>query len=616
MLSDSQSAVGQPPPASKVNEDTVSDNSPRRFDAWLFLSRLVGPPGEVILGQLVLQGAAWGFYAALWRREFISVPLSASLQVAQYKPVVWACTLASTILASRSTFLFSWSVRQMIALRLQKDGMTFATFAWGTRLASGSPSRERREWNWIMLSLIVAALTGAQTSGWSTLLTPLFTSHDTRITAQELDLSNPLLERMFTSGAVDFCNLVSLSVSQTGSGFAALNGFLDFPTSLTFMDDAFNTPTAGILPLSFVDVNATPWFGNGSVSTLPGTLSAPSTGFHNGLAWTSTLYQQGFTAEVSCSFENLTSHTTPSLIIQTTNCTDDSSPSHVSMSSNCVVPEGSELGGTLLNFTSLDTFIGPGRGYIAMIACGGSNTNYSLIFHGSGLYEFMQTTVCSVTPRIPTVKVGYTYDISNDFARTIDTMAFPGGISDIGGPASISAVTTIYNMMLFAQASSNNAVGDQLESVPIDDVMFMVEKEIYLGAVAELSGTEFRACLSVTNGTFVNGVPRNMSIPSSGILHTEFFGWEFSWTTGLTLIPGLLVAVATIYLGLCTVRDRVVNPRPDQPFNIDNSLNLLSASAAGGIDHVFAGTTEEDVKASRFYLGTFRGRKPVFVTEL
>lgn len=38
-------------------------------------------------------------------------------------------------------------------------------------------------------------------------------------------------------------------------------------------------------------------------------------------------------------------------------------------------------------------------------------------------------------------------------------------ILEAGGPAGISAVTTIYNMMKFSQTSLSNVVGDQLSSL-------------------------------------------------------------------------------------------------------------------------------------------------------
>ncbi|KAJ7052289.1 hypothetical protein C8F01DRAFT_627023 [Mycena amicta] len=623
MLSDSQSAVGQPPSSSKVDEDTINEPDPhsrKRFDTRAFLSRLVGAPGIIILGQLVLQGLAWGFYGALWRKGLISVSSFWLLQVIRYKPVAWACTLASTILAFCSTYLFSSGVRQVTTLRLRREGMSFATFLWSAKIASSSYSFDRKQKKWILLSFAVVALTSVQTSGWNTLLAPTYASYDTGIAGRELDLANPLLKSMFSIGALDSCvfnssNLVALSVGETTSGFAALNGYLGFPTSSTFMDNAFNTSTAGILPLAFVDVDASPWFGNTSksVTTLPASLSAPSIGFHNGLAWTSTMYQQGFTADVSCKSQDLTPDTTPSLIIDTINGTDSSLPSFVNMSSNCVAPEGSDPRFPV-NITSTNTFLGEGHGYVLMIACGGSDTNYSLIFRGSGLYGYLQTIVCEVTPRIPNVKVDYTYNV----APNIDTTTLSGGASDIGGPAAIAAVTMIYNMLLFSQALFSNAMGDQITSAlttGYDEISVLSAMEKYVGGVAEYAGTVLRACLSVTNGTFVNGVPENMSIPSNGTLHTEFFGWEPSFPTGLALVPGTLVALATIFLVLRAVWGHAVDPLPNQPFDLDNTMHLVSASAAGGLSGVFTGTAEEDIKAAsnvHIVVGDFGGRESAF----
>jgi hypothetical protein len=251
-----------------------------------------------------------------------------------------------------------------------------------------------------------------------------------------------------------------------------------------------------------------------------------------------------------------------------------------------------------------------------MIACGGSTINYSLILHGSGLYDFMKTMVCTVTPRIPIVRVGYTYNLPSII---IDTATFLAGASDIGGPAAISSVTTIYNMLSFSQALSSNIVGDQLNSaVTTDDELDVpLATSVYLGGVAEYAGTVFRACLSVTKGTFVDGVPRNMSVPSSGKLYTQFYGWEPSFPTGLALIPGLLVAFTTICLVLRAVWDHVADPQSREPFDPADTMHVVSASAVGGVKHLFTGAGEKEISAAsdvHILLGSFE-QKPAFITE-
>jgi hypothetical protein len=118
--------------------------------------------------------------------------------------------------------------------------------------------------------------------------------------------------------------------------------------------------------------------------------------------------------------------------------------------------------------------------------------------------------VCSFTPMITNVDVVYSYDSTND---TLKATTLSGGVSNVGGPAGLSAVTTISNMLSFSQALESNIVGDQLTSVLDDldggngffneDILFsmvsriyscdnavlIVGQEEYIRGVAEYSGT-------------------------------------------------------------------------------------------------------------------------------
>jgi hypothetical protein len=150
----------------------------------------------------------------------------------------------------------------------------------------------------------------------------------------------------------------------------------------------------------------------------------------------------------------------------------------------------------------------------------------------------------------------------------------------------------------------------------------------YLRGVAEYSGTVefipsscissymffsqvFRACLSARNGTpFVLGVPENMTIPSTGTLHTEFLGWEFTKSTSWVLIPGALIAIATIYAVHKSLTHLEENPEGDE-FDPADTLDLVSASAAGGVSGVFIGTRQGRCKAAEdidIVLGTIPGQ--------
>ncbi|KAJ7331034.1 hypothetical protein DFH08DRAFT_1022222 [Mycena albidolilacea] len=194
-----------------------------------------------------------------------------------------------------------------------------------------------------------------------------------------------------------------------------------------------------------------------------------------------------------------------------------------------------------------------------------------------------------------------------------------GRFIDFGGAAGLSAVTMIATMVSFSQsASGTNPVGDQLECVLRNvygndfgnNSIKLATK--YLRSVAEYSGTVFRACLSARNvAPFVQGVPENMTIPSTGTLHTEFLGWESTKSTSWVLIPGALIAIATIYAVHKSLTHHKENPEGEE-FDPADTLDLVSASAAGGVSGVFIGTREDRRKAAEdinIVLGTVPGQR-------
>lgn len=242
--------------------------------------------------------------------------------------------------------------------------------------------------------------------------------------------------------------------------------------------------------------------------------------------------------------------------------------------------------------------------------------SYTLILSGSGLYSFMDTMVCQVTPKITTARVDYSYDFFNG---TINTTTISGA-PDVGGATGLSAITTIYNMFYFSQAPHTNIVGDQLKTLiqdmgrnSVDEDVILLTTEEYIRGVTEYSGSVFRACLSAkNNGIFVDGVPANMTIRTVGGSRVQFIGWVLSNanTTFLFLIPGTLVAIATICLMLVTVAHHAADPK-GEPFDPANTLDLLSASAAGGLSDVFSGTNTDHGREANdvnVVIGTIAGR--------
>jgi hypothetical protein len=87
----------------------------------------------------------------------------------------------------------------------------------------------------------------------------------------------------------------------------------------------------------------------------------------------------------------------------------------------------------------------------------------------------------------------------------------------------------------------------------------------------------------VKNGTFADGVPTGMRILSEGVLHGKIVGWRrLTASTFYVMIPGTIVAIATIFIVLVTLSNHAGDPKGD-PFDPADPMHLVSVSAARGL---------------------------------
>ncbi|KAF8188943.1 hypothetical protein K438DRAFT_967177 [Mycena galopus ATCC 62051] len=591
---------------------------PRRKSlSWQFLSKLMGWPAIVICGQLILQAVAWGFFLVVQRRGGISLPhrLAASAK-ANPHIVEWISTQIATILAFFSTLLFSWGIRGSITLHLRGDGMSFAAFISFIKISTRSLILNPRRRILSLMSIVILILTGVQTAGWSALITPRPVVISTPLTGHDIDLSSPLLRQMLGGNEVlDSCVVASTSlaafmVGQTESGYTAVQGDLGFPATFTMMDQPFNLSTAGISPLTLSPLNASTWFPN--ITTIPATVK-PVWELPDGLDSSYSLSQQGFTADVSCKYGDSPDNTVPTLFFENNTVKDWTNPriqsgdiTHFRLSSDCVADDN-----LTFNVTEAYTLANQPN-YLLMIACP-SRDNYQLIFYGGpiGLYNFMETTVCTVSPKITNVEVDYSHVIN---ARTKPD----GTLADIAAPPTLSAVNTLFDMVYFSQAIATNSMGDKLRALiteaddkTLSDSTILRNTEEYIRGVTEYSTSVFRACLSINK----DALPSNLSVSTNGTFYTETIGWIHTSVTLLELIPGTIVAILTIYTVVMAVAKHAGDEK-GVDFDPTDATHLVAASAAGGLNNVFVGTKEEDIRAvedGNIYLSTIPGRGPALV---
>ncbi|KAK7036156.1 hypothetical protein R3P38DRAFT_617022 [Favolaschia claudopus] len=581
--------------------------SARSFFSWSFLVALFGWPGLVILGQLLLQTGAWGFFAVLQYQGGVSLPHRVAVS-AKNNPhtVEWISTQISTILAFCSTFLFSYGVRQAITLHLRGEGMSLAEFVSSTQIATGglifNPRKQLR------LTLIaggVMILTGVQTAGWNALLTPRSIYIDTPLVGHELDLSSHILEQMNNTDAVEYCveygtRQAPFMVGQAESGYTAVKGVLGLPATLTVMDKSFNASTGGILPLSLESVDASSWFQNSG--ELPSTIK-PSWELHDGLDTSYRLTQQGFSADVSCSFLNDSNPFIHSLFVGNTSIQGWETPTlgasqinYNTLRANCTNDDDQIHA---LNFNGAYTYANAPN-YLLIVLCPNDHS-YTIAMRGNGVYQFMKDTVCTVTPKIISADVSYQSTFVNVTIRSSETAA----PVNVHAPPTIAVAETISNMLFWSQAIDANGVGDKIRSLvaAVDPDLgghsVLNTTEQYLRGVVEYSATVFRACLA-SNPQFTAALPSSdsMNFPTSGIFQTETVGWEqFPNVTVLQLVPGAIVAVLTTVIVIGAVAHHAADPKGEH-FNPSDAMHLMAASSAGGLKQVFDSGVHKDIQAA------------------
>ncbi|KAJ7609988.1 hypothetical protein DFH06DRAFT_175568 [Mycena polygramma] len=574
-------------------------------------SKFIGWPAVVILGQVVIQCIGWGFFLHVKLRGQIPLPSDTAVWVKNNSHLVTLlATLVATVLGGCSSFLFSYAIRRSMALYLYRP-MSLATLGASVSIATRSVVFHRRNWRWPTVSMLLFVLAGVQTSGWSTLLTPVTIIVSSPLVGSDVNLLSPALRQMYGNGQLDNCIYTtppkpSLFTSESQSGYAAARAASGTPTTFGVMDQVFNVSTGGIFPAYLTSVNASAWFTNASV--IPVTThhvgAPPKTGFTSNYSMT----HQGFTADVSCSFRNLTNTTTPSLFYKTDEVKDWG---HLNINkvfgtitySEIDSPCGEAFGLRNLNWTSAITL--PSRNYVMVIPCQSNKAdNYTVIILSHGTYAWLPTTVCSVAPKIMTTHVDYTSVINTTLPSNGDV------VLDQEGPTGRAAINALKNMVYLLQGLNENIFGDQLASMRTErDVLKPLE--VYLQGFMEYTGSVFRACL-VANTT-LNDALGNTSIPTNGTFRTETLGWTYvSRTTRWVLMPGTIIALATIVVVTVALYLHVGDlPKESNQFDPSDPLHLITAASAGGLNNAFKGFSRNDIQEGeklKVVLGSVAGR--------
>ncbi|KAJ6523950.1 hypothetical protein DFH09DRAFT_1190138 [Mycena vulgaris] len=595
--------------------------STRLVERGLWL-HLLGWPAFVVIGQLFLQALGWGFLALVRSRGPLALPFSTALW-AENNPhlLTLGVTLLSTLLAATSSFLFSYALRRSMSLYLLRP-MSLAALSASVNISMRSLVFHRRRWKWPAVSLLCLIMAGIQTSVWSTLITPVKVVISTPLVGREIDFSSPILQQMWDARALNVC----LSAGRDGavyggvpeSGYANGQAYLGLPGAVSLLGHGFNVSTRGILPATLDDTHVGSWF-------IPATAqivgARPS-----GISDSYSMIQQGFTADVSCTLQDLTNETFPAVSWYTDSVASwkkDLGVNGIQLADITWLDASSDcVSWYLMNIT--DVYFDSKGEYMWAIGCDpvpNAPNNYTLILQATGNYTDItgpsETSylVCQIAPTTSVVSVDYFGGIN----VALESVSPPA--LDAGGAAGFFAMYIITDLVWHQQAVNVNGVADQLQqllgSVGADKRLTIVEQ--YLQGVAEYSASILRACLSAQDLAFIDGAPSNITKSMSGTWNTQTLGWK-DFSTGTTLwllIPGFFMACSTLTLVLVAIyrHGREMHNDTDT-FDPSNPLHLMAAAAAGGLNNAFRGFRERDIRDGEkltVVLGSIPGRGPALV---
>ncbi|KAJ7605689.1 hypothetical protein DFH06DRAFT_1487151 [Mycena polygramma] len=584
---------------------------------------LLGWPALVVFGQLFLQAIGWTFLAVVRSRGPIALPFSTAVAASNNPHIVTlVATLISTLFAASSSFFFSYALRRSMSLYLLRP-VSLAALGASVNISMRSFVFHRRHWKWPAVSLLCLIMAGIQTSVWSTLITPVRIVISTPLIGHEIDLASPSLPSIWENTAVNKCEANAQDGAVYGgvpdSGYANGQSYLGLPAAVSLLGHGFNVSTRGIAPATLNDTHVGTW----SIPAAAESVGSPRSGISSSYS----MVQQGFTANVSCSLQNLTETTSPDVEIMTdhiagwSNTTFDENKitrinfTWVNAQSNC-------FGTYQMNIT--DAYFDSTGEYMWAISCDpmpSAPNAYTLILKATGNYTELTGAgdtsylVCQIAPTVTNVRVDYAGNIN----VTVDSFGPP--TSDAAGAAGFFAMYVITDLVWHQQAVNMNAVANQLQELwkntAADTGVKAVEQ--YLQGVVEYSASILRACLSADDMVFNDGVPSSLIRSTNGTWNTETLGWKrySTATTIWILIPGLFMACSTLTLVMVAIYRHGGEMRTHSTtFDPSNPLHLMAAASAGGLNNVFRSLRNKDIHEggqTTVLLGSVPGRGPALV---
>ncbi|KAF9045106.1 hypothetical protein BJ165DRAFT_132964 [Panaeolus papilionaceus] len=508
--------------------------------------------------------------------------------------------------------------------------MTLYTLSASIRISQTSVIKNFKRPLWSIGAIVALIAVNSQTAGYTTLFTPGEIEIVSSMTGFELDLRSPAFQALMETNQRRFSsNLFEKVLPLTEStGSTAVSTRFSLPSIFNFNQFSYFNSTKGILPTTILQMNSSVQSARGN--SLPVNVQVHSTqATPPGFPVRFTMTQQGFSADVKCSQQDLNNGTRPSMRLVSAN--DELFGSTATLAAIQVLCPGDsqpKLSPPVLTSNNVD----------AMFAsqCFGAESNgrkrWDLIIAGSGKYSTIKTTVCSVFPEIHTLEVNYSDDaklFSSPFPNLVNSSE-PWDRTDAPWIGEF-ALGVFLRGLEIDQSTTGNAMGDTvlsfLNSLPNEpDLLNKIFSE-YVRAVIEFSVTVLRTIYTEeNNGLYPGGestIPQNMRKATNGTYHATTIGWDLEPETApAVLLAPTIVSVAAIAIIIFTLLSRnkeghgKQEPQANYHFNATDILHVISAASAGSLNTAFPPFFEDNVAHSESVVVTLApvdGGRPGFI---
>ncbi|KDQ51024.1 hypothetical protein JAAARDRAFT_199415 [Jaapia argillacea MUCL 33604] len=597
----------------------------------------------IVLGQLGLMTFAWGFFGTIVHYRQITLPDTLATAILNFpRSTTAVVTTIATILSILSSLLCSRAVRYLLASRLVSQRPVSFSLNVGIELSKKSFVLNPRNPWWTVGTAIFVVAMSAQTAGWTTLLTPTALTVECSINGVELDIGSPafrdFVEARYSigsyydreTGAGSSLSGDVISLPTDISGIASAGRRFGIPNIINYNLVSFNISTGGILPTGSpqtaglnrtVFVNGLNFAGGPILHNFSMEDPPHPAGFTSNYSLT----QQGFSADVSCQQVskdlfgpptlNLYSYTYPI----TPHGPGVESPRNYTQLSWFLYCADGLFWSDFNQVTVAQTdgifwgSICPFQNMSSTNTSGYDSSSHLAMMLGLGQsYSFINTTICTIKPKLTTVRVDYTsvvnvseivvsrphipmdfnsqynisrFDIGQYTVRTFAALFY--GSQSIWGNSIGNGISSVYS----SQPQSRDGTSQEQEAL-LNGIL-----EDYLRGLVEFAATDLRSGFSTTGVFPDDKIPDNMTVSYNGTLLAGTMGWQHheSSFSLLILIPSTLTGIVSIVMVCLSLKyrhrheDVTVRGENGFPESFDptHALHLILASSRRGLADAF-----------------------------